>query len=398
MRRLISISAALGLATIGVMAPALADSPAPGTSAESPIVVTDVSEVPEGAVEDIPSTYMTDNECATTRSWVLTIPGEHHDAVTEVQNQWKRWVEGTPETYNWTLYERTREWKDPEEVSAEPGFWTKFQPTGASAFEGPPTYPTDPRGKWSDIKYNGGPAIPEGAVTYPSGDGVIYQVGAGHGSWFYRQPPKDAYTIPGYYTDWTEWTPVLNDDGVPIEGPEGEIEVPENTNTHEWELRKNAEGNGDGTEGYFEYYVEDGEPTTDEDLASWIPESEDPGEGWDIHRTRTVTIEEAYTDPDVVTYYAWTDGKPCDVVPPTDPKPDPDPVTPTEPQPEPTDPAPVTPTEPEKPATTPKAPVKGELPTLAQTGVGNQVLGMIGGFLLMAGVLLLALRRNAQSR
>lgn len=368
MRRLISISAALGLATIGVMAPALADSPAPGTSAESPIVVTDVSEVPEGAVEDIPSTYMTDNECATTRSWVLTIPGEHHDAVTQEQNQWVRWVEGTPETFNWTLYERTREWKDQEEVPAEPGFWTNFQPTDASAFEGPPTYPTDDRGKWSDIKENGGPEIPEGAVTYPSGDGVIYQVGAGHGSWFYRQPPKDAYTIPGYHTDWTEWTPVL-EDGVIIEGPEDEIEVPENTDTHEWEIRKNAEGNGDGTEGYFEYYVEDGEPTTDEDLASWIPEGENPGEGWDIHRTRTVTIEEAYTDPDVVTYFAWTDNKPCEDTE----KPE-EPTTPTLPD------------TPEKPA-----------PSLPPTGASVDGLGLIGALFVLGGAALVALRKRVLS-
>jgi hypothetical protein len=99
-------------------------------------------------------------------------------------------VEGTTETTDWVrespgegwvqVDERTVEdepaWT--EEVEVEPGFWSNFEPTDTHApFEGPPTWPTDPRGKWSEPKYDGGPQ--------KDAEGV-FQNGQGHGSWYFR--------------------------------------------------------------------------------------------------------------------------------------------------------------------------------------------------------------------
>ncbi len=59
-----------------------------------------------------------------------------------------------------------------------PGAWSNFEPNKAQGtFEGPPSYPTDPRGTWSESKTEGGPQ--------QDAEGV-YQNGNGNGSWFHR--------------------------------------------------------------------------------------------------------------------------------------------------------------------------------------------------------------------
>ena len=59
-----------------------------------------------------------------------------------------------------------------------PGDWSNFEPNKSQGtFEGPPSYPTDPRGTWSAPKTEGGPQ--------QDAEGV-YQNGNGNGSWFHR--------------------------------------------------------------------------------------------------------------------------------------------------------------------------------------------------------------------
>lgn len=84
MKKIYALIVALGLVLLGLaVSPASA---APGGSASDPIVVASPSEVPEGAVEDEVSTYNTPSECDTTRSWVLTIQhpaGTHTETVVD---------------------------------------------------------------------------------------------------------------------------------------------------------------------------------------------------------------------------------------------------------------------------------------------------------------------------
>lgn len=90
-------------------------------------------------------------------------------------------------------------------VPAVPGFWTNFQPNDKHApFDGPPSYPSDPRGSWSDPKVEGGPQQDASGV---------YQNGHGHGSWFYRsQGTPEIPEVPPTHEDkivvdkeaWTE--------------------------------------------------------------------------------------------------------------------------------------------------------------------------------------------------
>lgn len=74
-----------------------------------------------------------------------------------------------------------------EVVEGEPGFWTNFQPNNYhEPFDGPPAYPSDPRGTWSTPKENGGPQQDASGV---------YQNGHGNGSWFYRSQGTVDQTI-----------------------------------------------------------------------------------------------------------------------------------------------------------------------------------------------------------
>lgn len=76
------------------------------------------------------------------------------------------------------------------EVPAVPEVWANFSPNhNQGPFDGPPSYPNDPRGTWH--VHN---KIPGG---HAGSDGVYQRdnPGAGRGDWFYRQNGRDA--IPG---------------------------------------------------------------------------------------------------------------------------------------------------------------------------------------------------------
>lgn len=73
------------------------------------------------------------------------------------------------------------------------GFWTNFQPNNTQdPFVGPPSYPSDPRGSWSEPKTEGGPEQDASGV-YPVGNPDV------GGNWFYRsqgtaEVPEQSHT------------------------------------------------------------------------------------------------------------------------------------------------------------------------------------------------------------
>lgn len=98
-------------------------------------------------------------------------------------------------------------------VEGVEGFWQNFEPNEEQGtFEGPPTWPTDERGTWSDAKEDGGPGKDESGV---------FQNGEGNGSWFYRAQGveavegRDAILCEWHTWDTNAWTPdATNSSGV----------------------------------------------------------------------------------------------------------------------------------------------------------------------------------------
>jgi hypothetical protein len=66
----------VGGASTAVAVQGESDAPA-GTSADNPIMVSNVSDVPAGAVEDEVSTYLAMSECEDVRSWTVTDVNDH---------------------------------------------------------------------------------------------------------------------------------------------------------------------------------------------------------------------------------------------------------------------------------------------------------------------------------
>lgn len=280
---------ALALMVLGFNAPAQATSVLAGGSADNPIVVADPADVPEGAVEDAVSTFNTPDECDTTRSWVLTVKGQHHDAVTHVVH------------HDAVTHEETNVIS--EEV---PEVWANFSPDHQQGpFTGPPSWPSDDRGTWHlHDKIPGG----------HEGDDGVYQRDnphSGRADWFFRQNHKDAVTETVVVVD---------------------------------------------QEAYDE----------------------------------TVVDQEAYDEPDVVTYFAWTDGAECPVDnpnPPTTPNPPNSPNPPTHNG---------TPHHPNNPPAQVGPPVTTRLTALPNTGQNNSLLPLgVGVALVLAGAGALLFRKRA---
>jgi hypothetical protein len=117
----------------------------------------------------------------------------------------------TPTTvteYRWDIETRTEQFKDLIEKETRTrtwnaGVWQNFSPNNDQGpFEGPPSWPTDPRGTWQhqDKSIPGGHEGPDG----------VYQRGSGNGSWFYRA--AGSWSAWGPWTDWPDAGP-LPDDG-----------------------------------------------------------------------------------------------------------------------------------------------------------------------------------------
>ncbi len=308
--RVAAMTAASALLTMGGIATANATTEVPGTSAANPIVVESLTDVPEGAVQDAVSTFDTDANCETTKSWVL--PGS--DAVTHSEGQYLRvipaqdavthqeWnIEGRSRTYSPAVeevshqeykYERTVDVfktqyqfaKYTRTKTCTADTWQNFSPDKHQGpFEGPPSWPTDPRGTWHHMNK----PIPPGQAG-PDG---VYQNGSGNGSWFYRQAG-----VCSEYGPWTQWEPLAHESWQDSDAPLGEPAF-------------HAEGtNRDGSTWYRQWQdratgqtrqVKTGTTTETTDWLLGPPE----GDGWkQVDERKVITTEAA---PEV--YGPWSD-------------------------------------------------------------------------------------------
>lgn len=255
---IVMVAASMGMNT----APASAT---PGSSVNDPIVVSAPSEVPTGAVEDNPSTYLTSAACDTTRSWVSTKPGTN--AVTH--QEWR--VESRTRT-NSPYTEREYDKK----VQYQKARWN------GNTYIGPISYDYDRTTyRWRD--YGLASVWGTSAPTAPGpvrGNYIHNYDGTWYYTTFYEYQPTGNTRTVNVYGNWSAWTAYGNNPYL------SDPTLPANTSTKEY--RKFG-------------------PVT--------------------------VVDSAATSP-VVTYYAWSDGKVCDVVttPPT-PTPEPPVVTPPTPQP-----------------------------------------------------------------
>lgn len=119
MRKSIYTILAGALVALGVVLPTQGASAVdePGTSPENPIIVADPTMVPSEAIEDEVSTYVTEAQCDTTRSWVLTTPEEPETSHTEF-----RWsVVLRKDIYRWSVL--TRQFVPGTPATEEEGHW-----------------------------------------------------------------------------------------------------------------------------------------------------------------------------------------------------------------------------------------------------------------------------------
>src|SRR5690606_5158989 len=166
--------------------------------------------------------------------------------VAEVSHQvysYKKKVEQTKTEYRMAKFVRTKSKTWTEGTPKVKEIWAEFSPNKSKKpFQGPPTWPNDPRGKWTvKDKIPGGHAGPDG----------VYQKGQGNGSWFYRQNGKAA--VPGKWSDWSdfgEWTKWSPEQHVqwrsapdPIGSPQKHAEWQEgNTKFYrEWQVRHDGQ-------------------------------------------------------------------------------------------------------------------------------------------------------------
>jgi hypothetical protein len=407
---------------VGSMTQANALVGTPGDSADNPIVVDSLDEIPAGAA----LTAVLNDDCSTTTNGVLTVPGSEEtshqefrysrdvpavdeqahfewsildrqrtftpaqDEVSHTEFKYERTVEDYKTQYHFRKYTQTRERTYSPGTPAVASVWANFSPNKQQGtFTGPPSWPTDSRGTWHlHSQIPGGHAGPNG----------VYQKGSGNSSWFYRFNGTAA--VPGSwgpwgaFGPWTPWVPETHtsweDSDAPLGSPaphgsgqngnvqwervwqaqfDGQTRQVENgshTETSEWLTEPPA---GDGweqidnrqvvdqeatpevygewslwalltdhllveptlsentlvheyqlvgpvrvvdslaIEGYTEYYVLGGEPSLNEEDASWILAEQAP-EGWTQFDERTVSNEDG--TPEVVTYYTFNDGVECD--------------------------------------------------------------------------------------
>ena len=93
--------------------------------------------------------------------------------------------------------DRTREYVP--EVEEIPSKWWVWSPNkDQGPFDGPPAFPSDPRGTWQGPKINGGPDQ-NTFGTFNASNG-----NSGRSSWFHRT--EGVAGSDGYYTDWTDWS------------------------------------------------------------------------------------------------------------------------------------------------------------------------------------------------
>jgi hypothetical protein len=240
--RAAAITATAALLTMGGIATANATTVVPGTNAANPIVVKNLTDVPQGAVQDTVSTFQTDAKCDTTKSWVLpgrdavthsegqylrVVPGEDavthqeyrvrklvettytdeqrsavkeytpgadaKDAVTHQVYSYKKSVADYTTQYQFATYTRTRSRSYCEGTPAGPDLWWNWSPnhsTGPQDYT--PSFPDDDRGTWQGPHENGGPM----ADTYGT-----FETSDGNSPFFHRE-----HGTPGTDGYWSEWS------------------------------------------------------------------------------------------------------------------------------------------------------------------------------------------------
>ena len=173
-------------------------------------------------------------------------------AVDGVQEcQYKKWVKDYTTEYKYAKYVQTK--------TRTSEVWANFAPNDKhGTFEGPPSWPTDPDGKWiihNDIP--GGHGGPDG----------VYQKGSGNSSWFYRHGAGDWSN----FGPWTLWSPLSHVSWKTFDKPSiGEPAF-------------HADGSNDGTDWYRQWQVRNtGETRQVENGGHWEYQwfTEDPGKGW----------------------------------------------------------------------------------------------------------------------
>jgi hypothetical protein len=281
--------------------------------------------------------------CMVTDTGVHTQPGAEHEAEYEIRSAYSQVIPGqVKQSHTEYKYERTvadyktqyhfaKFTREKTKSADVRGFWQKFSPNrGQGPLTSAPAYPTDPRGTWSEKKYNGGPDQDKSGV-YSSSDGN------GRSSWFYRQQ-----TVTGTWGDfgpWTKWlpeqhtswqdsdeplgTPQLHAQGANFyrewqarfDGQTRQVETGTHVETSEW-LTAPPAGDGwvqidsqevvtqEATDDKTVYFFAGGEPT--ETLTEANYTTDNPGEGWTKVKDKEFETRAAYTDPDVVTLYSHT--------------------------------------------------------------------------------------------
>lgn len=309
-----AVALTFGLTVVSVGA-VQADEVPVGTSPENPILVGDPSEVPEGAVENEVSTYLTPAACDTTRSWVLTIPaeedsesvrlkrevpavpekshqeyrfkkvvpGEHHEAVTHEEYRYEREVKTYKTLYHFRKFVRTKT-KAPS-VDPQHYSWTGKK----RAKDDPPTV-VPPHKDWqANSKHE-----PHSNATWVN-DSLHYTAASdGHAAWF--------YFVEGASYDWSAygpWEPYVPETHTSWEDSDEPLGQPQHHSSGtysdgtKWERQWQAQHDGQTKQ------VESGTKTED---SGWVLDKP-AGNGWTLVDTKTVTDEESYTDPDVTLYY-----------------------------------------------------------------------------------------------
>lgn len=378
MRKIIALLVAFALAISMLGFAGGSANAEPGDSASDPIVVANPSEVPAGAVEDEVSTYLTPGKCDTTRSWVLTVPATEDTSHEEFR--YKRDVPAVAEEshseYRWPLEKRTytpgqdevkvkvytKEVREPKYKTVES--WEKHV---KGYKEKKVNGQWVPDGTFDYRDYPGAGPVPQDGGSGPHNStwtegNIRYhstyfkyvlisseQVLVGYTDWaptgeeFEGSPPADTDTVryifkeyrvtqeetPAVFGPWTadgftEWS---TNPAAPAD-PDGESgeDNPLNLRRVGAPSESKTVVDVEAVPGYTEYYVLGGNPSQNEADASWLLAEQAPGGNWVQFDERTVTDSEG--TPEVVTYYAWSDGKVCeDTPPPNNP-----PETPDEPR------------------------------------------------------------------
>ena len=219
--------------------------------------VDEVSHMEYRFYKDIPAV---DETFTTWYRWKLVEPTTVKEyrykkivpAVDGVQEcQYKKWVKDYTTEYKYAKYVQTK--------TRTSEVWANFSPKNKhEPYVGPPSWPTDPDGKWKVHK-----DIPPGH----SGDNGVYQKGEGNSSWFYRHDAGDWSD----FGPWTLWSPLSHVSWKTFDQPSiGEPAL-------------HADGSNDGTDWYRQWQVRNtGDTRQVENGGHWEYQwfTEDPGEGW----------------------------------------------------------------------------------------------------------------------